>query len=74
MPYGDPESCRLEIRHADGKVDVRAWQTEEWGWPPHLGQLIHDEERSYRIASIAQDGGTVVVVLPTGHGVRRLPT
>ena len=74
MPYGDPESCRLEIRHADGRVDVRAWQ-EVWDWPPQLGQLIHEGGAGYRIASITRDGPTtLVVVLPAQRSARRLPS
>ena len=71
MPYGDPDHCRLVIRHGDGTVESRAWDLEEW--PPVVGQLVQEPAGTYRIAAIRREGETTVAVaLPVGRVVRKL--
>jgi hypothetical protein len=71
VPHGDPGSCRLVIRHADGTTAARDWVPDEW--PPEIGQLVTDEQGSYRIAAIRREGPvTVIVALPAKRSARRL--
>jgi hypothetical protein len=42
-------------------------------WPPEIGQLVTDEQGSYRIAAIRREGPvTVIVALPAKRSARRL--
>ncbi len=71
MPFGDPDRCRLVVRRPDGELRTRQWAEDEW--PPQIGQLVHEEDGLYRVASVGREGDvTVVTALPAGRAVRRL--